>query len=166
MRKERGASLLAALAVMVFLFLMLEVAFKLLTAHLDESRRRYERRTIAALEKSGVDWAKACLAAHRGSCDTTLKLEGGEVDVRVEVATVGYRIHSKARLKGSPTRSAAEREAAALYEPPDKPVNGEGIVSLVPPELLTPEEKPPEPTPGPNPPWIENLDPTQRPPVR
>ena len=139
--RRRGFSLLSVVVVLAILAILLQAALSLLTARLRETRWRGDSRYAEELARSGVDWAKACLAAGGGAggCAKTLTVEGGEILVQVTDATEGFRISSNGRVLGG-TEVRAQRTESADFRPPPAPAGHPAEESPAPAE---PDAEPP-----------------------
>lgn len=120
--RRRGFSLLSVVVVLAILAILLQAALSLLTARLRETRWRGDSRYAEELARSGVDWAKACLAAGDGAggCAKTLTVEGGEIRIQVTDGTEGFQISSNGRVLGG-TEVRAQRTESAGFRPPPAP---------------------------------------------
>lgn len=117
-RRERGSSLILVLGTLAVFGLILGVLASILMTDLRASRRRANDRYAAELARSGVDWARAWLMEKGHVPDGPLKVEGGEIEVRVEeLPSGGRRIVSVGRVVEGAARVAARREVAVLEAP-------------------------------------------------
>ena len=117
-RRERGSSLILVLGTLAVFGLILGVLASILMTDLRASRRRANDRYAAELARSGVDWARAWLMEKGHVPDGPLKVEGGEIEVRVEeLPSGGRRIVSVGRVVERAARVAARREVVVLEAP-------------------------------------------------
>ena len=90
----------------------------ILLTDLRASRRRANDRYAVELARSGVDWARAWLMEKGRVPVGPLKLQGGEIEVRVEeLASGGRRIVSVGRVLEGSARVAGRREVVVLEAP-------------------------------------------------
>jgi len=98
--------------------LVLGVLASILLTDLRASRRRANDRYAVELARSGVDWARAWLMEKGHVPGGTLKVEGGEIDVRVEeLPSGGRRIVSVGHVVEGAARVVGRREVAVLEAP-------------------------------------------------
>lgn len=122
MRRQRGFSLLTVAVVLAILSILLQAGLTLLDAQVKETRWRADSRYAEELARSGVDWAKACLALESGGCSTSLEARGGTIRVEVEGGPDVFDIRSSGRVVVEGT-VRAERVEEARYRPPERPVD-------------------------------------------
>jgi len=116
--RKRGSSLILVLATLAVFGLILGVLASILLTDLRASRRRANDRYAVELARSGVDWARAWLMEKGHVPDGHLKVEGGEIEVRVEeLASGGRRIVSVGRVLEGSARVAGRREVVVLEAP-------------------------------------------------
>jgi hypothetical protein len=116
--RKRGSSLILVLATLAVFGLILGVLASILLTDLRASRRRANDRYAVELARSGVDWARAWLMEKGHVPDGHLKVEGGEIEVRVEeLASGGRRIVSVGRVLEGAARVAGRREVVVLEAP-------------------------------------------------
>jgi len=116
--RERGSSLILVLGTLAVFGLILGVLASILLTDLRASRRRANDRYAVELARSGVDWARAWLMEKGHVPDGHLKVEGGEIEVRVEeLASGGRRIVSVGRVLEGSARVAGRREVVVLEAP-------------------------------------------------
>ena len=123
--RERGSSLLLVMGILVVFALVLGVLASILLTDLRETRRRGNDRYAVELARSGVDWARAWLMEKGRLPSGRLKLEGGEVEVRVEeLPSGGRRIVSVGRVVEGSAYLAARQEIVVIEvsAPPAAPV--------------------------------------------
>lgn len=106
---RRGTALLAALVVLTLLLLVMGVMARLLFDDLGATRRRGNVMYAAELARSGIAWAKGAMASGHVLQPETLKVAGGEVDIRVDTQDDGLKIVSTGRVV-SGRRVLATRE--------------------------------------------------------
>jgi hypothetical protein len=124
-RRDRGSSLILVLATLAVFGLILGVLATILMTDLHASRRRANERYAGELARSGVDWARGWLMEKGRFPGGTLKVEGGEIDVRVEdLPSGGRRIVSVGRVVAGAARVAGRREVVVLDAPPPPAVSG------------------------------------------
>jgi hypothetical protein len=112
---ERGSSLLLVMGILVIFALVLGILASILLTDLRETRRRANDRYAVELARSGVDWARAWLMEKGRLPHGRLKLEGGEIEVRVEeLPSGGRRIVSEGRVVTGSARLASRRETAVI----------------------------------------------------
>lgn len=117
-RRERGSSLILVLGTLAVFGLILGVLVSILMTDLRASRRRANDRYAAELARSGVDWARAWLMEKGHVPDGPLKVEGGEIEVRIEeLPSGGRRIVSVGRVVEGAARVAGRREVVVLEAP-------------------------------------------------
>lgn len=125
--RTRGYSMVAVLAVLTLLAILMGVMVQLLVTNLGQTRRRANILYATELARSGIDWARARLAAAKGLQSTVLTLSGGEIDVKVDAREGGYRVTSTGRVTrgGKVLEARVERVAlgvaASEAEPPVVP---------------------------------------------
>ena len=116
--RKRGSSLILVLATLAVFGLILGVLASILLTDLRASRRRANDRYAVELARSGVDWARAWLMEKGHVPDGHLKVEGGEIEVRVEeLASGGRRIVSVGRVLEGAARVAGRCEVVILEAP-------------------------------------------------
>jgi len=116
--RERGSSLILVLGTLAVFGLILGVLASILLTDLRASRRRANDRYAVELARSGVDWARAWLMEKGRVPVGPLKLQGGEIEVRVEeLASGGRRIVSVGRVLEGSARVAGRREVVVLEAP-------------------------------------------------
>jgi type II secretory pathway component PulK len=116
--RERGSSLILVLGTLAVFGLILGVLASILLTDLRASRRRANDRYAVELARSGVDWARAWLMEKGRVPVGPLKLQGGEIEVRVEeLASGGRRIVSVGRVLEGAARVAGRREVVILEAP-------------------------------------------------
>lgn len=116
--RERGSSLILVLGTLAVFGLILGVLASILVTDLRASRRRANDRYAVELARSGVDWARAWLMEKGRVPVGPLKLQGGEIEVRVEeLASGGRRIVSVGRVLEGAARVAGRREVVILEAP-------------------------------------------------
>lgn len=114
----RGSSLLLVLGTLTVLGLVLGVLASILLTDLRESRRRANDRYAVELARSGVDWARAWLMEKGHVPGGALRVEGGEIEVRVEeLPSGGRRIVSVGRVVAGAARVASRREVVEIEGP-------------------------------------------------
>lgn len=114
-RPERGSSLVLVLGTLTVLGLVLGVLTSILLTDLRESRRRANDRYAVELARSGVDWARGWLMEKGRVPGGPLRVEGGEIDVRVEeLPSGGLRIVSVGHVVVGVARVASRREVVVL----------------------------------------------------
>ena len=117
-RRDRGSSLILVLGTLAVFGLILGVLASILMTDLRASRRRANDRYAVELARSGVDWARAWLMEKGRVPVGPLKLQGGEIEVRVEeLASGGRRIVSVGRVLEGSARVAGRREVVVLEAP-------------------------------------------------
>jgi type II secretory pathway component PulK len=117
-RRDRGSSLILVLGTLAVFGLILGVLASILLTDLRASRRRANDRYAVELARSGVDWARAWLMEKGRVPVGPLKLQGGEIEVRVEeLASGGRRIVSVGRVLEGSARVAGRREVVVLEAP-------------------------------------------------
>lgn len=122
-RRDRGSSLILVLGTLAVFGLILGVLASILMTDLRASRRRANDRYAVELSRSGVDWARAWLMEKGHLPGGVLKVEGGEIEVRVEeLPSGGRRIVSIGRVVEGAARVAGRREVVVLEAP--APVSG------------------------------------------
>ena len=115
---ERGSSLLLVMGILVVFALVLGVLASILMTDLRATRRRANDRYAVELARSGVDWARAWLMEKGQLPPGRLKVEGGEIEVRVEeVPSGGRRIVSVGRVVESSAVLAARVEVVVIGVP-------------------------------------------------
>lgn len=116
--RERGSSLILVLGTLAVFGLILGVLASILLTDLRASRRRANDRYAVELARSGVDWARAWLMEKGRVPVGPLKLQGGEIEVRVEeLASGGRRIVSVGRVLEGSARVAGRCEVVILEAP-------------------------------------------------
>jgi len=112
---ERGSSLLLVVGILVIFSLVLGVLASILVTDLRATRRRANDRYAVELARSGVDWARAWLM-EKGQLPTgLLKVQDGEIVVRVEELPSGARrIVSLGRVVEHSALLAARIEVAVM----------------------------------------------------
>ena len=116
--RERGSSLILVLGTLAVFGLILGVLASILLTDLRASRRRANDRYAVELARSGVDWARAWLMEKGRVPVGPLKLQGGEIEVRVEeLASGGRRIVSVGRVLEGAARVAGRCEVVVLEAP-------------------------------------------------
>ncbi len=116
--RERGSSLILVLGTLAVFGLILGVLASILLTDLRASRRRANDRYAVELARSGVDWARAWLMEKGRVPVGPLKLQGGEIEVRVEeLASGGRRIVSVGRVLEGAARVAGRCEVVILEAP-------------------------------------------------
>jgi hypothetical protein len=123
-RRDRGSSLILVLGTLAVFGLILGVLASILLTDLRASRRRANDRYAVELARSGVDWARAWLMEKGHVPGGPLKVEGGEIEVRIEeLPSGGRRIVSVGRVVEGAMRVAGRREIVVLEAParPDAP---------------------------------------------
>jgi hypothetical protein len=121
--RDRGSSLILVLGTLAVFGLILGVLASILLTDLRASRRRANDRYAVELARSGVDWARAWLMEKGHVPGGPLKVQGGEIEVRVEeLPSGGRRIVSVGRVVEGTARVAGRREVVVLEAParPDK----------------------------------------------
>jgi hypothetical protein len=122
-RRDRGSSLILVLGTLAVFGIILGVLASILLTDLRASRRRANDRYAVELARSGVDWARAWLMEKGHVPGGPLKVQGGEIDVRVEELPSGRRrIVSVGRVVEGAARVAGRREVVVLEAP--APVSG------------------------------------------
>jgi hypothetical protein len=113
---ERGSSLLLVMGILVILAFVLGILASILLTDLRATRRRANDRYAVELARSGVDWARAWLMEKGQPPPGRLKVEGGEIEVRLETLPSGdRRIVSVGRvLERSGTVLAARVEVVEM----------------------------------------------------
>ena len=122
--RERGSSLILVLGTLAVFGLILGILASILLTDLRASRRRANDRYAVELARSGVDWARAWLMEKGRVPGGPLKVDGGEIEVRVEeLPSGGRRIVSVGRVVVGAARVAGRREVVVLEMParPDAP---------------------------------------------
>jgi type II secretory pathway component PulK len=113
--RKRGSSLILVLATLAVFGLILGVLASILLTDLRASRRRANDRYAVELARSGVDWARAWLMEKGRVPDGHLKVEGGEIEVRVEELADGQlRVLSTGRVREGEATLAARREVTVF----------------------------------------------------
>jgi hypothetical protein len=116
--RRRGSSLLLVLATLAVFGIILGVLASILLTDLRASRRRANDRYAVELARSGVDWARGWLMEKGRLPGGQLKLQGGEIEVRVEeLPSGGRRIVSVGRVVEGAARVASRREVVVLEAP-------------------------------------------------
>lgn len=116
--RERGSSLILVLGTLAVFGLVLGILASILLTDLRASRRRANDRYAVELARSGVDWARAWLMEKGHVPDGPLKVDGGEIEVRVEeLPSGGRRIVSVGRVVAGDARVAGRREVVVLEAP-------------------------------------------------
>ena len=116
--RERGSSLILVLGTLAVFGLILGILASILLTDLRASRRRANERYAVELARSGVDWAQAWLMEKGHLPGGSVKVEGGEIDVRVEeLPSGGRRIVSVGRVVVGDVRVASRREVVVLEAP-------------------------------------------------
>lgn len=140
--RARGSAFIAVVAVLALLSILMQVALQLLVAHVSESRRRGDSAYAGELARSGLAWARACIATGSSACTTRLDLPGGRIAVDARFDGEAFDVTAR----GTVLRSGADgpsREAQARITPPPP---GEGVpAGTAPPPAPEPA---PEPTPA------------------
>jgi hypothetical protein len=95
---RRGTAILATLVVLTLLLLVMGVMARLLFDDLGSTRRRANAMYAGELARSGIAWAKGAMASGRALQPVTLKVEGGEVEIRAETAKDGLKVVSTGRV--------------------------------------------------------------------
>jgi hypothetical protein len=114
-RGRRGSSLLLVMGILVIFALVLGILASVLMSDLRSTRRRANDRYAVELARSGVDFARAWLMEKGQVPSGTLRLQGGEVDVRVdELPSGGRRIVSVGRVVEGEMSLSARREVVVL----------------------------------------------------
>jgi hypothetical protein len=128
-RRDRGSSLILVLGTLAVFGLILGVLASILLTDLRASRRRANDRYAVELARSGVDWARAWLMEKGHVPGGPLKVEGGEIEVRIEeLPSGGRRIVSVGRVVEGAVRVAGRREIVVLEAlarpdaPPEPPL--------------------------------------------
>jgi len=106
---RRGTAVLATLVVLTLLLMVMGVMARLLFDDLGSTRRRANAMYAAELARSGIAWAKGAMASGHALQPTTLKVDGGEVEIQVETKGDGLKIVSTGRVV-SVRRVLATRE--------------------------------------------------------
>jgi len=106
---RRGTAVLATLVVLTLLLMVMGVMARLLFDDLGSTRRRTNAMYAAELARSGIAWAKGAMASGHALQPTTLKVDGGEVEIQVETKGDGLKIVSTGRVV-SVRRVLATRE--------------------------------------------------------
>ena len=120
---ERGSSLVFVLGTLAIFGLILAVLASILMTDLRASRRRANDRYAVELARSGVDWARAWLMEKGQLPGGTLKVQGGEIEVRVEeLPSGGRRIVSVGHVVEGAARVAGRREVVDFGVPVPPPV--------------------------------------------
>lgn len=122
--RDRGSSLILVLGTLAVFGLILGVLASILLTDLRASRQRANDRYAVELARSGVDWARAWLMEKGHVPGGPLKVEGGEIEVRIEeLPSGGRRIVSVGRVVEGAARVAGRREIVVLEAParPDAP---------------------------------------------
>ena len=116
--------------VLLLLALLMETAMHLYMAHADQTKKRSDRQYATQLAHSGLDWARACLAANpTGACVASLEVGDGTIEVTVERT----KEHVKVRSTGIVLRGGARK------------ISRTETMEFGPPASLDP---PPPPDPG------------------
>lgn len=136
--KRRGSAFVTVVAVLALLCILMEIALQLLVSHVSESRRRGDAAYAGELARSGLEWARACIAA--GSpCDGRREVAGGVIEIAATQDGEWLDVTSKGRvLRGGapgPARIATTRIRKA----------GAGAEGSGEPPAPRVEPKPPEP---------------------
>jgi hypothetical protein len=119
---ERGSSLVFVLGTLAVFGLILAVLASILMTDLRASRRRANDRYAVELARSGVDWARAWLMEKGQLPGGTLKVQGGEIEVRVEaLPSGGRRIVSVGHVVEGAARVAGRREVVDFGVPVPPP---------------------------------------------
>jgi hypothetical protein len=139
---RRGSAFITVLAVLALLAILMEMALQLLVSHVSESRRRGDSAYAGELARSGLAWARACIAARGGACSARVTVGGGVMDVRSTFDGEVYTVTSR----GIVLRGGADgpsREATTQVRPPPP----EESTSAAPPLPETPSPRSGEPAP-------------------
>lgn len=113
--RKRGSSLILVLGTLAVFGLILGVLASILLTDLRASRRRANDRYAVELARSGVDWARAWLMENGRVPGGHLKVEGGEIEVRVEELPDGrLRVLSTGRVREGEATLAARREVTVF----------------------------------------------------
>jgi hypothetical protein len=150
-RKDRGVSVIGVVMVLALLVVLMESTLRLYVAHADQTKKRSDRYYATQLAHSGIDWARACLAASpTASCSTTLDVGDGTIDVSVQRIKENVKVRSTGKvLRGGAERisrtETMEFGPALPTEPPASPP------SPIPLPVETPPRDPgPAPAPTPD----------------
>lgn len=114
---RRGTALLATLVVLTLLLLVMGVMARLLFDDLGETRRRANAMYAAELARSGIAWAKGAVASGHAFQPETLKVAGGEVEIRVETKDDGLKIVSTGRVVSGRNVLATREETLDVGTP-------------------------------------------------
>lgn len=147
----RGSAFLTVVAVLALLSILMGTAMQILVSHLRESKRRGDAAYAGELARSGLDWARACIAQGGGaSCTRRLELGGGVVEVTVTHEDEGFLVTATATIvRGS--LQGPSRTASTHVSPP---AEGEGAGGT--PPYTEPSTEPGRrPDPGPSAPADE-----------
>jgi type II secretory pathway component PulK len=116
--RARGSSLLLVMGILVIFALVLGVLASILMTDLRATRRRANDRYAVELARSGVDWARAWLMEKGQVPPGRLKVEGGEIEVRMEeLPSGGRRIVSVGRVVEGSALLAARVEVVVMGVP-------------------------------------------------
>jgi type II secretory pathway pseudopilin PulG len=116
--RRRGSAFVTVIAVLAILAILMEIALQLVVTHINESRRRGDAAYAGQLARSGLEWARACIASGSPSCDRRLELAGGVITVTTQ--RDGELV--KVKSCGSVMRGGAQgptRETTTRVRPPD-----------------------------------------------
>jgi len=130
---KRGTAILATLVVLTLLLLVMGVMARLLFDDLGSTRRRANAMYAAELARSGIAWAKGAMVSGHALQPSTLKVDGGEVEIQVETREDGLRIVSTGRVV-SGRRVLATREEALDVGTPVRHVEAPPAVPVAPVE--------------------------------
>ena len=97
-RGRRGSSLILVLSVLTLLAMVMAVFAQLVITNMGQTRRRANALYAVQLAHSGIDWARATAQAGRELQGRTLRLEGGEVEVKVEERDGGKHVTALGRV--------------------------------------------------------------------
>jgi type II secretory pathway pseudopilin PulG len=114
---RRGTALLATLVVLTLLLLVMGVMARLLFDDLGETRRRANAMYAAELARSGIAWAMGAVGSAHAFQPETLKVAGGEVEIRLETKDDGLRIVSTGRVVSGRSVLATREEALDVGTP-------------------------------------------------
>lgn len=156
MRKRRGYSILAVMAVLLLVALVMNTVLSLVVSHLRQTRRRGDLLYAMQLARSGIDWAVGCLASGQRGCQGTLTLAGGEIGVQIQGGSDLFHVRSEGKVVRDGVTLASRVLVLDYGAPPSPPPETPGTVPDIPDVLPAPtaaESVPESPPPSPSPPW-------------
>ncbi|MEO6325898.1 MAG: hypothetical protein ABIT01_15025 [Thermoanaerobaculia bacterium] len=118
-RLQRGASVIGVVMVLALLMVLMETALRLYVSHADQTKKRGDRYYAMQLSHSGIDWARACLAADpTAACGATLDVGDGTIVVSVERTETTLKVRSTGKVLRGGTEKIARTETLELPAPP------------------------------------------------